>query len=287
MTVVPAEYQHRIHEAAEHLARELGAAPQAAICLGSGMEGPVRPAAPVRETLTFGQVPHFPVPTVAGHCGRIVLQAVGQGNFCCLEGRVHLYEGLSIQDVVFPVRALAVWGVKAFVLTNAAGGIGGHLAPGDLMLITDHLNLSGDNPLVGITERDFGGRFTDMSAAYSANLMEVAEQAAADLGQVLKRGIYAAVKGPSYETPAEIRMLRLLGADAVGMSTVPEVIALNQMGREVLGISLITNRAAGLQRGELNHHEVLHMAEASANRVFQLCTHIIERTLSCRKTHED
>ncbi len=275
----PTEYRAHLEEAVEHLGQELGPAPEAVLCLGSGLGGQSARLSSAKEGLAFEQIPHFPVPTVAGHSGWLIVEEGQAGKYCRLHGRVHLYEGLSIQDVVFPVRAVALWGVRIFVLTNAAGGIGRHLLPGDLMLITDHLNLLGDNPLVGAVGNDFGERFPDMSESYSPNLVELAELCASDLGVVLKRGVYAAVKGPSYETPAEIRMLRSLGADAVGMSTVPEVIALRQMGRDILGLSLITNRAAGMHEGDLNHEEVLRVAGNSAEIVARFGVKVIERSL--------
>jgi purine-nucleoside phosphorylase len=236
----------------------------------------------VGGSLAFDQIPHFPVPTVPGHRGLLIVEDSQAGRFCRLHGRVHLYEGLSVQDVVFPVRVIALWGVRTFILTNAAGGIGEHLLPGELMLITDHLNLLGDNPLVGTVGDALGDQFPDMSESYSSELIEIAELCASELGIRLKRGVYAAVKGPSYETPAEIRMLSSLGADAVGMSTVPEVIALRQMNRDILGLSLITNRAAGLHDGELRHEEVLQVAGNSARMVARLGVKVIERRLLSR-----
>ncbi len=276
------KYKARLEEAVEHLSQELGPAPEAVLCFGSGLGGQSARLPSAKGGLPFEQIPHFPVPTVAGHAGRLIVEDGQAGRYGRLHGRVHLYEGLSAQDVVFPVRAVALWGVKTFVLTNAAGGIGPHLLPGDLMLITDHLNLMGDNPLVGSAGDQFGDRFPGMSEPYSPNLMELAELCACDLGVELKRGVYAAVKGPSYETPAEIRMLRSFGADAVGMSTVPEVIALRQMGRDILGISLITNWAAGLCQGDLNHEEVLRVAGNSAEMVARFGVKVIERSLLSR-----
>jgi purine-nucleoside phosphorylase len=279
MLIRPTEYRARLEEATEHLKRELGPSPEAALCLGSGLgESSARRSSEV-GTLAFDQIPHFPVPAVPGHRGQLILEDVQGGKFCRLLGRVHLYEGLSVQDVVFPVRAIALWGVRTFILTNAAGGIGEGLLPGDLMLITDHLNLLGENPLVGTVGDELGDQFPDMSESYSSELMETAELCASELGVGLKRGVYAAVKGPSYETPAEIRMLSSLGADAVGMSTVPEVIALRQMNRGILGISLITNWAAGLHDGELRHEEVLRVAGNSAEMLARLGIKVIERHL--------
>jgi len=275
----PTEYKARLDEAVEHLSQELGPAPEAVLCFGSGLGGQAACPSSANRGLPFEEIPHFPIPTVSGHAGQLIMEDGLSGKYCQLHGRVHLYEGLSAQEVVFPVRAVALWGVKTFILTNAAGGIGPHLLPCDLMLITDHINLLGENPLIGSSGCELGARFPDMSEPYSPTLMELAEVCASDLGIELKRGVYAAVKGPSYETPAEIRMLHALGADAVGMSTVPEVIALRQMGRDILGISLITNWAAGLHQGGLNHEDVLRMAGDSAEMVARFGVKVIERSL--------
>jgi len=197
--------------------------------------------------------------SVAGHAGNLCLGKVGDVPVACLQGRVHCYEGHTQDDVVFGVRLLAELGCSAVLLTNAAGGIAEGLAPGDLMLIVDHINLMGRNPLVGPNIEPFP-RFPDMSRAYGVDICHAAREAGARAGVELREGVYAAVLGPSYETPAEIRMLRTLGADAVGMSTVPEVIALRHRGVEVGALSCITNLAAGLG-GELSHDEVKEVAD--------------------------
>jgi purine-nucleoside phosphorylase len=189
---------------------------------------------------------------------------------CCLLGRTHFYEGLPLSRIVFPVRALALWGVRNFVLTNAAGGINADFVPGDLMLIRDHLNFQGDNPLAGPHFPSLGERFPDMSEIYDRCLNEIAVREAERLRFTLRQGIYLAVKGPSYETPAEIRMFRLWGADAVGMSTVPEAIALRQLGCRVLGLSCITNLAAGTLSCRLDHKEVLAVGRQLQDRLREL-----------------
>lgn len=213
------------------LERRLPAPPRAVAVLGSGLgdlfRGPLE--------IPYGDVPGFPVPSVAGHPGRLVFD----GGVAILAGRVHLYEGFSAEEVVRPVRALALLGARTLVLTNAAGGLKETFRPGDLMLIKDHLNLTGANPLFG------GPAFVDLSRAYDAGLLAGASRAAWRMGLRPRKGVYAAVPGPSYETPAEVRMLRRLGADAVGMSTVPEAIAGVEAGMKVLGVSLITNRCGG------------------------------------------
>lgn len=231
------------------------------VILGSGL-GAVADA--VVESggvaLPFGEIPHFPTSSVEGHKGRLVYGRVGGTPVLLMQGRVHRYEGYAASSVVFPVRVLHAMGVKKLVVTNAAGGLGAGFAAGDLMLIEDHLNLTGDNPLVGHNDARFGPRFPDMSEAYSKRLTALADDVAAARGLKLQRGVYAGLLGPSYETPAEIRMLRTLGAHAVGMSTVFEVIAASHLGMEVLGISCITNLAAGLSDQKLSHDEVKETA---------------------------
>lgn len=210
--------------------------------------------------IPYADIPAMPTPRVAGHPGNLCLGKIGEATIACLQGRVHVYEGHDLGSVVFGVRLLAQLGCRAVLLTNAAGGIGAHLSPGSLMLISDHINLMGRNPLVGPNEEGLGTRFPDLSRAYDERLGELAFRAARDADIPLKQGIYAAMLGPSYETPAEIRMLRTLGADTVGMSTVPEVIALRHMGVRVAAMSCITNLAAGISPTPLSHAEVEQVA---------------------------
>jgi purine-nucleoside phosphorylase len=231
------------------------------VVLGSGLG---RVADVVLErggiAIEYGALPHFPVSSVEGHKGRLVFGDVGDTRVVLMQGRVHRYEGYSAQAVVFPIRVLAALGVKSLLVTNASGGLGDGMKAGDLMLIEDHLNLTGDNPLMGKNDSRFGARFPDMSDAYSKRLRAVALEVAKPLGLTLQRGVYAGLLGPSYETPAEIRMLKTLGASAVGMSTVHEVIAANHAGIEVLGLSCITNLAAGISPQKLTHDEVKETA---------------------------
>ncbi len=210
--------------------------------------------------VSYGDIPHFPTSSVEGHKGRLVFGSVGGQNVLLMQGRVHRYEGYPASSVVFPVRVLHAMGVKRLVVTNAAGGLGDGFVAGDLMLIDDHLNMTGDNPLVGENDARFGPRFPDMSEAYSKRLTTMADEVATARGLTLKRGVYAGLLGPSYETPAEIRMLKTVGAHAVGMSTVFEVIAASHLGIEVLGISCITNLASGLSDQKLSHDEVKETA---------------------------
>ncbi len=230
--------------------------PLIGLILGSGL-GSYADTFTGRTEIPFEDLPHFPHATVLGHPGKIVLGEAEGVPAVALQGRIHFYEGYSMQDVVFPVRVLAALGIRLLVVTNAAGAVNVDFQPGDLMLITDHINLMGTNPLIGKNADEFGVRFPDMSQAYDGDLREAAGRVAAQEGIPLKRGIYIGLSGPSYETPAEIRMCRILGADAVGMSTVPEVIAANQMGIRVLGISCITNMAAGILPRRLTHQEVM------------------------------
>lgn len=234
--------------------------PKLGLVLGSGL-GPIADQVQDPVVIPYGDVPYFPESTVTGHAGRLVIGELEGTPVVCLQGRFHLYEGYAAHQVVFPLRALGRLGVEAFVLTNAAGGINEGFSPGDLMVINDHLNLSGTNPMVGSHDDALGPRFPDMGQAYDPVFQEAAHTTAKELGLELRSGVYTVLSGPSYETPAEVRMLRLLGADAVGMSTVPEVIACRQMGLRVLGISLISNLAAGLSETPLTHKEVIETAE--------------------------
>ncbi len=266
-TMPPAPLGHAQVQAAADAARDklrVAAGAEAAavgVVLGSGL-GSV--ADGVLDTggaaVEYGHLPHFPVSSVEGHRGRLVLGRVKDTPVLLMQGRVHRYEGYPASSVVFPVRVLHALGVNKLVVTNAAGGLGDGMKPGDLMVIEDHINLTGDNPLVGNNDERFGPRFPDMSDAYAARLRAVAADVGKARGLSLARGVYAGLLGPSYETPAEIRMLRTLGAHAVGMSTVLEVIAANHLGMEVLGISCITNLAAGISATKLSHDEVKETA---------------------------
>jgi len=246
----------------------LGPKPEVGIVLGSGL-GAFADQLDNLERIPTAKVPHWPPSTVAGHAGNLCLGQVDGVRVACMQGRVHLYEGHPAERVVFGVLLLAALGCRTVLLTNAAGGIADALEPGDLMLIVDHINLTGHNPLVGPNAEPYP-RFPDLSQAYDHAVAEAARQAARACGIALKSGVYAALLGPSYETPAEIRMLKLLGADAVGMSTVPEVIALRHRGVAVGAMSLITNRAAGLGPSVLAHADALATAARAAERFVRL-----------------
>ena len=236
------------------------AAPEVALVLGSGLAGAVR-LLDGPEAVPLADIPHMPTPSVSGHPGRLVFGRVGPVRVGILQGRLHTYEGWTAAETAFPVRLLIALGARVVVLTNASGGVREGLAAGDWMVITDHLNLSGKNPLEGPNDPRVGPRFPDLSRAYDPQLRTLLLSAAEGAGVPLHQGVYAMMAGPSYETPAEIRMLRTLGADAVGMSTVPEVIAAVHMGARVACLSCVTNAAAGLG-GALSHAEV----EATAQR---------------------
>lgn len=265
-----------LQEAEARVRRASPAAPSVGVVLGSGL-GAFADGLAELVKLPFGEIPHMPRSAVAGHAGNLCLGSLGAARVACLQGRVHVYEGHELDAVTFGVRLLALLGCKAVLLTNAAGGIQSGLVPGDLMLIVDHLNCMGKNPLVGPNDAALGPRFPDLTRAYDAELCDAARAAARDGGVQLREGVYAAMLGPSYETPAEIRMLRTLGADAVGMSTVPEVIALRHAGVRVGAISCITNLAAGISPTPLDHSEVEQIARRTREQFGALLGRWVER----------
>lgn len=267
----------QLDEAAETLQRRGIGAPQIGVVLGSGL-GHFADHLEHGVAVPYGEIPHMPAVTVKGHGGRLVFGELGHTQVVCLQGRVHSYEGHPPERVVFGVRLLARLGVHAVLLTNAAGGIRAGFAVGDLMLIRDHINLTGSNPLMGPNDERFGPRFVDLTRAYDVRVCEAALRAGLDAGVTLHEGVYAAMQGPSYETPSEIRMLKMLGADAVGMSTVPEVIALRHLDVPVAAISTITNLAAGLGQGALSHDEVEQAARDHSERFRRLLGRWITRT---------
>ncbi|NNF68460.1 MAG: purine-nucleoside phosphorylase [Acidimicrobiia bacterium] len=255
-----------LQTAADHVARETGReSHDAGLVLGSGLSS-YATTLPDAIELSYSDIPGFPTPRVEGHSGSLVSAMVGGHPVLVLAGRVHTYEGWEMSDVVFGVRTAAMAGCRTVILTNAAGGVGDHLAPGDLVAITDHINVTGRNPLVGANDSRLGPRFPDQTNVYSARVRSLTAAAAQETGVAVKEGVYAWFLGPTYETPAEIRMARTLGADLVGMSTVPEAIALSHMGVEVGGISLVTNLAAGISDSPLSHDEVTETAAAARDR---------------------
>jgi purine-nucleoside phosphorylase len=267
------EYLARLEEAAKAI-RELGS-PKVAVILGSGLSGIL--SLENERKKSFAEIPGFPKPTVEGHVGEVAVGKLGGKEVLVQHGRIHYYEGYDLSDVVFPVRAYALAGVKILIVTNAAGGIRYGFFPGDLVLISDHINSLGLNPLRGLNIERLGPRFPDMSQAYDPGLRELAREVAAELGITVKEGVYVMAPGPSYETPAEIRAFRALGADLVGMSTVPEVIAARHAGMRVLGISVVTNFAAGVSEKPLSHEEVLQVTKEKAAELGRLLSNLIPR----------
>lgn len=252
--------------AASYIRSKIAQTPEIGLILGSGL-GDYANTLDDAQRITYEEIPNFPVPTVAGHCGTLVFGKKHGKNVVILQGRNHFYEGLSQQEITIPVRVLAALGVKRLILTNACGGVNLNFHPGDLMLISDHINFSGSNPLIGPNLDVFGPRFPDMSDLYTASLRKSIREKAEQEGISLREGIYAMYSGPNYETPAEIRMFRTLGADVVGMSTVPEALVAGHCGMEVVGISCVTNMAAGVLPVKLSHTEVVETA-ARVRRVF-------------------
>jgi purine-nucleoside phosphorylase len=260
--------------ASEYIHSRITVDPRIAIILGSGL-GAFADSVKNASVIAYEDIPGWPQSTAAGHAGKLVVGTVDGVPVAVLSGRVHLYEGYGIEQVVFGLRALGQLSLRSLVLTNAAGGVNPAYNPGQLVLISDHINLLGQNPLTGPNDESQGPRFPDMSEAYSKHYREMAREAGKSMKLDLVEGVYAAVPGPSYETPAEIRYLRAIGADLVGMSTVPETIVANHMGIKVLGISCVTNHAAGVVEGKLDHKEVLEVGERMKDTLIDLLCRII------------
>jgi purine-nucleoside phosphorylase len=247
-----------------------------ALVLGSGL-GEFANQFEDAAAIPYQEIPGFAVSTAEGHAGRLVIGKVDEIPVMAMQGRVHFYEGYTLDQVTFPIRTFKLLGIRTLILTNAAGGIDVELSQGALMVISDHLNLMGVNPLRGPNDDRFGPRFPDMTEVYSRALQEAVVEEARAMGVEIRRGIYGALAGPSYETPAEIHMLRTFGADAVGMSTVPEAIVARQMGMEVLGISCITNMAAGISDEPINHEEVMQTGHRVRSTFAELLRRVIVR----------
>jgi len=260
--------------AADFIQSRITVQPRIAIVLGSGL-GAFADTLDNSSVIPYSEIPGWPQSTAIGHAGKFVAGMSNGVPVAVLAGRAHLYEGYTARDAVYGIRALDLLGINTVVLTNAAGGVNKDYSPGDLVLIADHINLLGQNPLTGPNDDSIGPRFPDMSEAYSKHLRELAKEAGKAIGVELKEGIYAAVPGPNYETPAEIRYLRAIGADLVGMSTVPETIAANHAGIRVLGISCVTNHAAGVVEGKLDHKEVLEVGERMKGTLIDLLRRIV------------
>jgi len=271
-------YFEQVSEATDFLHKivELKEPPDVAVVLGSGL-GDFASGLQGSRKILYKDIPHWPDSGVIGHEGALVIGMAAGRRVAALAGRAHVYEGYDLRTVTFATRAIGMLGVKTIILTNAAGGINTSFSQGALMVIDDHINLLGSNPLAGPNDERFGTRFPDMTTVYSARLRHLADEAGAALGMTLPHGVYVGLQGPSYETPAEIRYLRTIGADAVGMSTVPEAIVARHMGLEVLGISCISNMAAGVLPQPLNHEEVLATTRRVRGQFIALLEGIIGR----------
>ncbi|TDL82492.1 purine-nucleoside phosphorylase [Peribacillus frigoritolerans] len=249
-----------IKQSAQFMKEKVKDLPEIGLILGSGL-GVLADEIENAVKIPYEEIPDFPVSTVEGHAGQLVFGTLKGANVVAMQGRFHFYEGYDMKKVTFPVRVLKEMGVNTIIVTNAAGGVNESFEPGDLMIISDHINNMGTSPLIGPNDSDLGVRFPDMSQAYSRELRTLARNAASELGIKVQEGVYVGNTGPAYETPAEVRLARVLGGDAVGMSTVPEVIVANHAGMKVLGISCISNMAAGILDQPLSHDEVMETTE--------------------------
>jgi purine-nucleoside phosphorylase len=256
--------------AVETIKKNINVEPEIGIILGSGL-GKLVDEFDDLVSIGFADIPNFPVPAVEGHKGEVVAGSLAGVSVLAFSGRVHYYEGYTMEEVCFPVRVMSGLGVETIIITNAAGAVNENYSPGDIVIIADHINLMGDNPLRGTTD------FIDMTEAYSSALRAVAHDVAKGLGLKLEEGVYLVLSGPSFESPAEIRMMRAMGADLVGMSTIPEVIMANRLGMKVLGLSMVTNMAAGITGSPLTHAEVIEATRKAANKFKGLVRGIVER----------
>ncbi|AZV57013.1 purine-nucleoside phosphorylase [Clostridium sp. AWRP] len=264
-----------IEEAAIYINSGIKVKPEIALILGSGL-GHIADEIEDKKIYPYSEIPNFPISTVEGHKSCLVIGKLQGKVVAAMQGRFHYYEGYSMKEVTFPIRVMKMLGIQNLIVTNAAGGINKSYRSGDLMLIRDHLNLSGQNPLIGQNLEKFGPRFPDMSEAYDSRLREMVKRVAGELHIPIQEGVYAYMSGPSYETPAEIKMLSVLGGDAVGMSTVPEVIVANHSDMRIIGISCITNMAAGILKHALNHEEVIKNSLYASEKFTKLIKAIIE-----------
>jgi purine-nucleoside phosphorylase len=264
----------RISEAREYIINKDNSAIDTAIILGSGLGGIVNDIEN-KKVIKYSEIPGFPQSTVKGHAGEMIIGDLCGKRVLAMNGRFHYYEGYDMQTVTFPVRVIKALGVKNIIVTNAAGGMNPAFEPGDLMIITDHINMMGNNPLIGQNYEELGPRFPDMSSAYNKELREIALKAAEKLNIKVQQGVYCPVSGPTYETPAELNMLRLIGGDAVGMSTVPEVIVANHMSMKVLGISCITDMAIADTLEPLDHLRVVETANKAMAKFISLVKEIV------------
>jgi purine-nucleoside phosphorylase len=270
---------HRALRAAEQIRSQAQATPSIAVVLGSGL-GAFADDLVDATAIAYRDIQGFAQSTVEGHAGKLVIGKVGDVPIAAMQGRFHFYEGYPLADVTFPIRVLKLLGVQTLILTNAAGSLNTELTPGSLMMISDHINLMGVNPLIGPNEDRFGPRFPDLTSTYDPELQSLVIEEAKAMGIDMRRGVYAALSGPSYETPAEIHMVRTLGADAVGMSTVPEAIVARHMEMKIIGISCITNLAAGVSNRPIDHSQVMEIGQRVRGQFTELLRRVIAK-LGC------
>lgn len=269
------EYLDMLHEANDFLKKQIKTVPDVAVILGTGL-GSLSDYIENKTVIKYTDIPHFPKSTVPGHAGEFIIGNIYNKNIIAMNGRFHYYEGYSMEQVTFPVRVIKSLGVQKIIVTNASGGMNPDFKAGDLMFITDHINMMNDNPLIGKNYEEFGPRFPDMSNAYDKQFLNIGLNTAKKLNIPVQKGIYVALTGPMYETPAELKMLRLIGADAVGMSTIPEVIIANHANMKVLGISCITDMAIPDSLEPLDHERVIATAEKAKNNFVSLVRGIIK-----------
>jgi len=270
------ELREVFQETADFILSKTPLKPELGIILGSGL-GALGDMLEDACIIPYGEIPHFVSSTAPGHQGRIIIGKLGGKTILCMQGRFHYYEGYTMQQITYPVRVMKKLGIQTLILTNSCGGLNPEFAPGDLMVITDHINFMGQNPLIGPNEGQFGARFPDMTRAYSRDLITLAKQTAADNGILLREGVYVGYSGPSFETPAEIRLYQQFGGSAVGMSTVPEAIVASHCKMKLLALSCITNLAAGILDVPLTGEEVIEVAGKAAEKFTRLITEIIKR----------
>lgn len=268
-------YLEMIKESSAYISSKIQKKPDVAVILGTGL-GSLADEITDKTVIKYSDIPHFPVSTVEGHAGELIAGNLNGKYILAMNGRFHYYEGYSMKEVTFPIRVFANLGIKKLLVSNACGGMNPEFKAGDLMIITDHINLIGDNPLIGQNFEELGPRFPDMSQAYSKSLINLAEETAKSLKLDIKKGVYVAVSGPNYETPAELKMFRLAGGDAVGMSTVPEVIAARHSNIAVLGISCVTDMAIADRLEPLDHEKVIAAAEMARSNFVNLVKKIIQ-----------
>lgn len=265
----------KIRESVEYVKGKVNIVPEIGVILGSGL-GELAEKIEDKVIIKYEDIPNMPKSTIQGHKGQYVFGKFNGKNVVMMQGRIHFYEGHAMEMLALPIHIMKFIGIEKLIVTNAAGGVNEGFKPGDLMIITDHLNLAFSNPLIGKNEEEIGVRFPDMSNAYDKDLVELAERIGNELDIKLQKGIYAMMTGPTYETPAEVRMVRILGGDAVGMSTVPDVVTAKHCGLKVLGISCITNMAAGILHQPLNHEEVIETSNMVKSSFMNLVGKIIE-----------